>query len=453
MHNLSQRELKEAMEEASRKAPSRSSLEPFSGQYPEDSPAGRSAKTKNVVYKTIPYSQAVEKCLSEVQQTVPSELVPVLDTLGRTLGEDIRSPYAIPPFSRSVMDGYAVRWKDLIGASQHNPRILDVIGDLPAGKKNGKIVGAGQAVRIMTGAPMPEGADAVVMVEYTEPVGNRVKILKEIKEKENIAFAGEDIKQDKVILSQGVRIGPAEMGIFAACGRALVSVSQRPKVGILSTGNELVTPGTQCGAAQICDVNGYALSGLAGQAGAEALFLGIAGDRYDELLQILNRSGDFDILLISGGGSIGDYDFVQDALLQAGMRKVLWKTRISPGKPLFVGRRFRQLIFALPGNPVSSMLNFLLLVRPVLDKMMGKETPGLKTGHAIISKELTVKPGQKRLFRAELRNIDGTIMAQILPWQKSVGFPSMIEADALVEVPEDVESLSQGDKVKIYHLD
>jgi molybdopterin molybdotransferase len=435
MHTLSRRERKEAMEEASKKALPGSSLAPFSGQYPEDAPEGIPAKTKKVIYKTIPYSQALEKCLSEVQQILPSEFLPVLDTLGKTLREDIRSPYPIPPFSRSVMDGYAVRWKDLIGASPHNPRIMDVIGDLPAGKKNGKVVGAGQAVRIMTGAPMPEGADAVVMVEHTESAGSRVKILREIKEKENIAFAGEDIRQKKVVLSRGVRIGPAEMGIFAACGRSLVSVSQRPKVGILSTGNELVTPGTQCGAAQICDVNGYALSGLAGQAGAEPLFLGIAGDRYDELLQILNRSGDFDILIISGGGSIGDYDFVQEALLQAGMRKILWKTRIPPGKPLFVGRRFRQLIFALPGNPVSSMLNFLLLVRPVLDKMMGKQTPGLRTEEAIVMEELTVTPGQKRLFRAKLRNINGTIMAQILPW------------------PEHVALLSQGDTVKIYHLD
>ena len=417
-----------------------SSLAPLSGQYPATD-------------KIIPYSQAVEKCLSEVQQPLPSELVPVLDASGRTLRENIRCPFAIPPFSRSVMDGYAVRWQDLTGASRENPRALEVIGDLPAGKENGKRIGQGQTIRIMTGAPMPEGADAVVMVEDTECVGSRVNVLREVKEGENIAYAGEDVKQGSVILSQGMRIGPTEMGMLAACGRALVSVSQRPKIGILSTGDELAAPGTPCGAEQIYDVNGYTLFGLARQAGAGAVFIGIAGDRYDELLQILNRSGDFDILIISGGGSIGDYDFVQEALLQAGMRKILWKTRIPPGKPLFVGRRFRQLIFALPGNPVSSMLNFLLLVRPVLDKMMGKQNPGLRTGEAIVMEELTVTPGQKRLFRAKLRNINGTIMAQILPWQKSVGFPSMIEADALVEVPEHVALLSQGDTVKIYHLD
>jgi molybdopterin molybdotransferase len=283
-------------------------------------------------------------------------------------------------------------------------------------------------------------------------VGSRVNVLREVKEGENIAYAGEDIEQGRVILSQGVRIGPAEMGMLAACGRALVSVSQRPKIGILSTGDELAAPGTPCEAAQIYDVNGYTLFGLARQAGAGAVFIGIAGDRYEELLQILNKSGDFDVLIISGGGSVGDYDIVLDALLQAGMRKVLWKTRINPGKPLFVGRRFRQLIFALPGNPVSSMINFSLLVRPVLDKMMGKQTPGLRTGDATLMEALTVTPGQKRLFRAKVRNINGTIMAQILPWRKSVGFPSMIDADALVEVPENVASLSQGDTVKIYYL-
>jgi molybdopterin molybdotransferase len=351
------------------------------------------------------------------------------------------------------MDGYAVRWKDLTGASREHPRILEVIGDLPAGKKNGKGIGKGQAIRIMTGAPMPDGADAVVMVEHTEAFGARVKILQEVKGKENIAFAGEEAKKRTVILSQGVKIGPTEMGMLAACGKAQVVVSQRPKIGILSTGNELVSPGMPCGAAQIYDFNGYALYGLAGQAGAEAVSMGIAGDRYEELLQILNRAGDFDILLISGGGSVGDYDIVQDALIQAGMRKVLWKTRINPGKPLFIGRRFRQLIFALPGNPVSSMVNFLLLVRPVLDKMMGRKKPGLRTGDAIVMEELAFKPGQRRLLRAKLRNMKGTLTAQILPWKKSMGFASMVEADALVEVPGEVEWLKKGTRVKIYHLD
>jgi molybdopterin molybdotransferase len=436
MHNLNQRETEEGVEANS-----------------QAEPLKKSTHIKDSCLEMIPYEEALDRCLSEVQHPLPSEQVPVLDALGRILRERIQSPHAFPPFSRSVMDGYAVRWKDVAGASRETPADLEVIGDLPAGKKDGKRINEGQAIRIMTGAPVPEGADAVVMIEETECDGNRVKILRNVKENENIASAGGDLKQGKVILSQGVRIGPVEMGMLAACGRARVSVSQRPKIGILSTGNELAVPGTKCGAAQIYDVNGYVLFGLAGQAGAEAQFMGIAGDRYEELLQILNRSGDLDILLISGGGSVGDYDIVQDALLQAGMRKVLWNTRINPGKPLFVGRRFRQLIFALPGNPISSMLNFFLLVRPVLDKMMGQETPGLRTAEAIVLEELKVKPGQRKFIRARLKQINETIGVRVLPWQRSAGVHSMAGADALVEVPEHVEWLRKGDKVKIFHLD
>jgi molybdopterin molybdotransferase len=438
--HLSQSEPKEAIMETAGTARFPSSLAPFSRQYPGTD-------------KIIHYSQAVKKCLSEVQQPLPSEFVPVIDALGRTLREDIRCPFAIPPFSRSVMDGYAVRWHDLTGASRENPRALEVIGDLPAGKKNGKRISQGQTIRIMTGAPMPEGADAVVMVEDTECVGSRVNVLREVKEGENIAFAGEDVEQGTVILSQGVRIGPAEMGMLAACGRASVSVSQRPKIGILSTGDELAAPGTPCGAAQIYDVNGYTLFGLARQAGAGAEFIGIAGDRYEELLQILNKSGDFDVLIISGGGSVGDYDIVQDALLQAGMRKVLWNTKINPGKSLFVGRRFRQLIFAMPGNPISSMLNFLFLVRPVLDKMKGQETQGLRTAQAVVLEEMRLRSGQRKFLRARLMQINETIGVKILPWKRSSGVHSMVEADVLVEVPEQIERLRPGDKVKIYYLD
>ncbi len=396
-------------------------------------------------------SNALKKCLSEIQQPLPVEHVFVLDAFGRILREDLRSPYPIPPYSRSVMDGYAVRHNDLVGASEKNSVTLKVVGELPAGTSNGKKICPGEAIRIMTGAPLPEGADAVVMAEDTERAGNFVMVCRPVKRNKNISFMGEDVKQGHLILPRGVRIGPMELGLISACGKDRVPVSRRPKIGILSTGDELIAPGNAREDAQIYDVNGYALSGLVMQTGAEPVFLGIARDKYEDLLQALNRAGDLDVLLISGGISVGDYDIVQDVLLKAGIRKILWRDKINPGKSILVGRRFKQLIFSLPGNPVSSMLNFLLLVRPVLDKMMGRKTLGLKTGKAVILEGQRLRPGRKKFLHGRLEWIGPCLGVRILPRRQSE-FHAMAAVDALVEVSEDIELLEKGDEVNIYHL-
>ena len=380
-----------------------------------------------------------------------TEEVPVLGSLGRVLREDVRSPVSIPPFHKSAMDGYAVRSADVAAASEEAPVELRVLEDVPAGRVGRHRLRSGTAARIMTGAPLPAGADAVVMVEHTEAADGGVRVLRGVGKGTHVARAGEDVRKGQRVLRSGVVVGPAEMGMIAATGRSRVNVGIRPRVAVLSTGSEVIAPGRTLRPGQIHDANGYALTGLASARGAEARFLGIAPDRRGALERKIERAGDFQILVLSGGVSVGDYDLVQEILLGMGVKRLFWKVQIKPGKPTFAGLREGRYILGLPGNPVSCMVTFELFVGPILDRLLGKRDPGPRKGQARLRGGCRLKPDRRKFLRGRLEEKGGALHVRLYPRQEAGILRSMVESDVLVDVPSGVVELEDGSIVDILY--
>ena len=325
----------------------------------------------------------LEKKILNQAKVLDAEYLALAKAESRVLAEDIKAKEPVPPFRKSTMDGYAVNSADLTPFHEEELPLLDVIADLPAGKTLKAKLTPGQAVRIMTGAPMPEGADAVVKVEDTDKKGKKVLIRRKINEGENIGEAGEDVAKGEVVLNKGDVIGAAGMGMLASLGYAKVKVTRKPVVAIIPTGDELVEPGAKLTGGKIRNSNAYGLIGLVQSAGAEADYLGIAPDKKSLLRAKISKAKKADILVLSGGVSVGDYDLVKDQLKSFGVKPGFWQVQIKPGKPMFFGTKRRQLVFGLPGNPVSAMLTFQLFVQPAIDQMLGKKKVGLpkRQGH------------------------------------------------------------------------
>ncbi|MFQ6067149.1 MAG: gephyrin-like molybdotransferase Glp, partial [bacterium] len=319
----------------------------------------------------IELEEALEIVLSQVK-VLSAERVNLLSSLGRTLAEDVCADFDIPGFDRAAMDGYAVISKDLDSASKKRPEVLEVIADLPAGGSTKERVRRGKAVKIMTGAPMPQGADAVVMAEDTEKDHRKVKVFRSVGPQENVSFAGEDVKKGELILPQSSLIRPAEVAMLASLGRRNVLVRTKPRVAILSTGDELVEVGGTLERGEIYDSNSFALFSQVLLSGGEPYRLGIARDKKEDLLARIKEGLSYQILILSGGVSVGDYDLVIDVLREAGVKMLFWKVAVKPGKPTFFGIRKDTLVFGLPGYPVSSMVNFENLVRPAIFSMLGR---------------------------------------------------------------------------------
>ncbi len=399
----------------------------------------------------IPLEEAIRR-LTAKARVLGTETVPVRKSLDRVLREDLVSPLSIPPFSKSAMDGYAVRSVDVKGAGEKCPVELRVLEDLPAGNVGRHRVTRGTATRIMTGATLPQGADAVVMVEYSRRTKQGVRILKEAPKGKHVAPAGEDVRKGQRVLRAGTLIGPAEMGMIASMGRSAVKVGIKPKVGVLSTGSEVLPPGRAMKPGHIYDSNGASLTGLALSSGAEARFLGIAPDRKGALERKIEGAGNFDVLILSGGVSIGDYDLVKDILLEMGVKRLFWKVRVKPGKPVFAGMQNKRFILGLPGNPVSSMVTFQLLARPLLDVMAGRSEVGLRRGSAFLLEGRKLKPGRRKFLRGSLQEAEGRLYVRLFADQESGILRSMVESNVLVDVPGEVERLKTGSMVKIVYL-
>ena len=290
------------------------------------------------------------------------------DALSRVLAGDVASDSDLPPFDRAAMDGYALRAEDVAGA----PAALEVVGEVRAGQWPDLTVGPGQAVRIMTGAPVPPGADAVQQVEKTQPLDEfRVTILSAVAEGANVAPRGSEVRAGDVVLARGRVIDPAAIAVLASAGRARVRVARRPVVALLVTGDEIVEVSATPAPGQIRNSNGPAVAAQARLAGAEVRLLGVAPDRQDAIAEALRAGLAADVLVVSGGVSAGDYDLVEPALLELGATFLFTKVAVKPGAPLVFGRRGATLVFGLPGNPVSAQVTFDLFVRPALLKMQG----------------------------------------------------------------------------------
>jgi molybdopterin molybdotransferase len=404
------------------------------------------------IFSMIAVEEALDKVLSYTQP-LGSEKVSILEALGRAMAEDIYANRDIPPFNNSGMDGYAVRSEDIQNASSSHPVRLEVIEDLPAGFISKKKLEKGKAIRIMTGAPVPEEADAVVPVEDTKKEDRFALILRATLRGEHIRKAGEDVRKGECVISAGDLIDPAEIGMLASLGRSFVAVYQRATVAILCTGEELVDVDGDLGGIRIVSSNSYSLAAQVKDCGAIPIQLGIARDRKEEIKEKLLQGLRADVVISSGGVSVGDYDFVKDVLGDLGVEIVFWKVAMKPGMPVVFGTIQGKPVFGLPGNPVSSMVSFEQFVRPSLLKMMGHRRLFRPVIDAILKEGIQKSPGRRHFIRAFISFEKDQYFASVTGPQGSGILKSMVKANGLVIVPGDREMVRAGEKVKVQLLD
>ena len=400
----------------------------------------------------ISFEEALNNILSRVQP-LGLEKVFLLESLGKIIGEDIYAWRDIPPLDNSAMDGYALRFEDIRESSKDHPARLKVIEDLPAGCVSKKTVGKGQAVRIMTGAPIPKGVDTVVPVEETRKEDGFALIFKAIPQGENIRRAGEDVKKGDRVISKGDVIRPAEVGMLSSVGRSSILVYQKPLVAILCTGDELVDVDENLSESKIISSNSYTLAAQVKDCGAVPVQLGIARDRKEEIREKLRQGIRADVIISSAGVSVGDYDFSKEALNDLGMEMAFWQVSMKPGKPLAFGTIQGKPVFGLPGNPVSSMISFEEFVRPSLLKMMGHRQVFRPVIEAVLQEEIRKTTGRRHFIRAFISFKEGSYSATTTGDQGSGILMSMLKANGLIMIPEDQEIARVGDKVKVQLLD
>ena len=381
------------------------------------------------------------------------EKVNLLDALGRVLGEEVVAGRNIPPKDNSAMDGYALHWRDTIGASEENPVILEVTEDIPAGAIPRHGLAAGQAARIMTGAPLPAGADAVLRMEDTEKDGIKVKIKVAVQPGQDIRSAGEDVREGEVVLSVGDLVRPAGIGMLASLGRSFISVYQRPLVAVLATGNELVDIDENPTPWNIVNSNSYSIASLARDCGALVMQLGIARDEREDLLAKFRAAMRADVIISTGGVSVGDYDLVKDIMQEVGSSMQFWQVAMRPGKPLAYGTMGDVPMFGLPGNPVSCMISFEEFVRPALLKMMGHQKLFRRTVKAVLQEDIEKRTGLTHFIRALVKLGPGGYTATTTGEQGSGILKSMVRANGLIVLPEDLEIVRAGTEVPVQLLD
>ncbi len=398
----------------------------------------------------------VAEAIDHILQTITPlglEKINLFNSLGRVMGEDVVAGRNIPPKDNSAMDGYALRAQDTAGASPNQPVILEVIEDLPAGVIPQKSVRAGQASRIMTGAPIPEGADAVLRMEDTEKDGNRVKIFVETRSGQDIRSAGEDVREGEVVIPRGSIIRPAAIGMLASLGRSFISVYQKPLVAILATGNELVDIDESPSPWKIVNSNSYSIAAQAMDCGATTMQLGIARDEREDLLAKFQAAKRADVIISSGGVSVGDYDLVKDIMQEVGSLMQFWQVAMRPGKPLAYGTIGNIPVFGLPGNPVSSMISFEQFIRPALLKMMGHKNLFRRTVTAVLKEDVEKRKGLTHFIRTAVTFADGRYAATTTGEQGSGILKSMVRANGLIVLPEDMELIKAGTEVTVQLLD
>jgi molybdopterin molybdotransferase len=401
----------------------------------------------------ISFEEARNIVLNSVS-TLDTVQVPILDALGLVAAEDIVSSERIPPFDNSAMDGYAVRAEDIAGASEENPAELKVLMDLPAGQYTDTVVGQGEAIRIMTGAPVPSGADTIVQVELTARTDGGVKILEEHEADRNIRRAGEDIAIGQSVLEVGQEITPAKIGVLASVGRAKIDVVRRPVVAVLATGDELLDAGEPLEPGKIRSSNSYTLSSQVRACGAEPKYLGIARDTMDDVREHFRKGLSADMIISSAGVSVGDYDYVRDALEELGVEFKFTKVAIKPGKPTVFGLLGDgKPVFGLPGNPVSSMMTFEQFARPAILKMMGRRRLLRPVVDAILEEDIKKKAGRMSLVRAVARREGNDYYVTTTGPQGSGILVSMDHANAIILFMPGTERLKKGESVKVQLLD
>lgn len=381
-----------------------------------------------------------------------AEKVSLLDALGRVMAEDIYAGRDLPPLDNSAMDGYAVRSEDTLPASEGATIVLKVVADIPAGVLPKKALGKGEAMRIMTGAPLPEGADAVIRKEVVEVRGDEIIVRQVVPRGLDIRRKGEDVQAGRLVISKGAVIRPAEIAMCAAIGRSFVSVYQRPRVTILSTGSELAEIDGEVSPEKIVNSNGYALAASVKACGAVPILLGIVPDDRQALRQAFHQAKKGDVIISSGGVSVGDYDLVKDIMQEVGNEMKFWRVAMRPGRPLAFGFLDGVPLFGLPGNPVSSAVSFEQFVRPALLKMMGFKKILRPTARAILEEEIEKSVGLRYFMRGILREEGGKYLVRTTGEQGSGIITSLVKANVLIILPEEKERVKTGEEVTVQPL-
>ena len=397
--------------------------------------------------------QEAQRIVLESTPTLGLEKISILDALGRVLGEDIVAERDNPPWDNSAMDGFAVRWDDIKQEHAIQKTVtLTVIEDVAAGQMPSKSIGAGQAIRIMTGAPLPKGADTVLKVEDTEHTPDSVRVFKPEQQGANIRPQGEDVKRGECIIAKGAQIRSSEAGMLAILAKSFIFAYQRPRVAILSTGDELADLDERFSEDKIINSNSYGIAAAVQEAGGIPLLLGIARDTPAALKEKILQGLTADILVLSGGVSMGDYDFTKVVFRELGADMNFWKLAIRPGQPLAFGKILGKLAFGLPGNPVSSMVTFEQLVRPAILKMSGHRNYGRPVVQAIFQEKFSKRPDRRHFLRGVLTQEEGVFKVRTTGAQGSGILTSMVKANCLIDIPVEVERVNQGDLVSVQLL-
>ncbi|MBN2039255.1 MAG: molybdopterin molybdotransferase MoeA [Spirochaetes bacterium] len=397
---------------------------------------------------TVSVKEARKIILSSITPLEPEE-ISILDAQNRILYSDIKSEIMIPPLDNSAMDGYAVMAEDTKGASEKNPRILKLCGEIQAGNFSKSKISKGTCMRIMTGAPLPEGADAVVPFEDSEDDNSATKIFTEINKNDNIRFAGEDIRKGDIALKKGDILNPADIGLIASLNNSRVKVYKRPEVAIISTGNEIVDINAEIIPGQIRNSNSYTLYSEVKKYNAIPHIIGIARDNIEETINILKKSLEYDIVISTGGVSMGKYDFVKEAYLNLDVDIKFEWVRVKPGRPCMFGQKGNKLLFGLPGNPVSTLTSFIQFVRPAILKLMGANKINKPVVEAILEEDIKKKPDRLHLIRGIFTIRNNNFYVATTGPQGSGILRSMSNANCLIIIPQNITKVTAGEKVNI----
>jgi molybdopterin molybdotransferase len=396
------------------------------------------------------YEQALEAVLAGIRP-LPSETVALLDSLGHALSEDIAIGHSLPPFDNSAMDGFALRAADIAAASSSVPVRLPVQETVLAGSRLPSSLRNGAATRIMTGAPLPDGADAVVPIEDVTTGDGMVILTAPAPAGQFVRRKGEEYAAGATVLSRGQIMKPAAVGLAAAAGRATVDVIAAPRVAVVVTGDELIEPGRDLPEGCIYNSNGYGVGALIKESGARLAGIVHAGDTRESLREAFDTCRDADVVITTGGVSVGDRDYVKEIVAERGSLD-LWRVAIRPGKPFAFGTLEDALFFGLPGNPVSALVTFLLFVRPALGKLGGKTDAAPRFVDAALTEDVSHEPGRRSFFRAVLSEEGGRRAVSLAGAQGSGMLSSLVRANCLVAIPETVSSLPAGSVVQALPL-
>jgi len=395
--------------------------------------------------------QVAEKYAGTLAPTEP-ELTNLLDAVGLVLAEDLLADRDFPPFPRATRDGYAVRAADV----QSVPAELRNVGSIKAGActdDSDVTAGTSECIEIMTGAPVPSGVDAVVMIEYTTVSGDKVTVSRGVKARENVVAAGAEARRGDVMVRRGARLHHAAVAIAAAVGRPELAVHRRPHVAVLATGDELVDINLPPGPNEIRNSNTYSLAAQVNEAGGEAMLLPVARDEADEIALLLGKGLNADLLLLTGGVSMGKYDLVEEVLASLGAEFFFTGVAIQPGKPVVFGQikldGKTTPFFGLPGNPVSTMVTFQLFVRPVLDALGGSAPEPLPFAQAKLKQPLTTKTGLTRFLPARLGGMPENPEVELVRWQGSGDLMAASRANCYIVVPPDRDRFEKGEVISI----